>query len=228
MQFEHSVASIHRIKKNVHRCVIASSICERAFMDKVWQVYFERSANATARHCFYQGVKLIFQVMVYIWARPWENVSYAICEQQRRSSVWAFAQSNQSLCCSLPRQNDTSSSYIRNFKILCSWAGQFVSCLVGDSQRHIFHGVAHISLSLSLSLSLSSCTSVHLSVHLSLVSLVMSCFYAVYIYFHQFCFLSGCQSTISASACVRVRVCVLSNYIWLSICYFWTELLFIF
>ena len=31
--------------------------------------------------------------------------------------------------------------YIRNFKILaglCSWAVQFVSCLVGDSRRHIF------------------------------------------------------------------------------------------
>ena len=41
---------------------------------------------------------------------------------------------------SLPRQNDTSSLYIRNFKILiclCSWAGQFVSCLVGDSLRHM-------------------------------------------------------------------------------------------
>ena len=53
----------------------------------------------------------------------------------------ASAQSDQCLCCSLPRQNDTSSLYIRNFKILaglCSWAGRFVSFLVGDSQRHIF------------------------------------------------------------------------------------------
>ena len=36
---------------------------------------------------------------------------------------------------------DTSSLYIRNFKILaglCSWAGQSLSCLVGDSRRHIF------------------------------------------------------------------------------------------
>ena len=75
------------------------------------------------------------------WARPWENVSYAICEQQRHRSACASAQSDQRLCCSLPRQNDTSRLYIRNFKILaglCSWAGQFVSCLVGDSRRHIF------------------------------------------------------------------------------------------
>ena len=77
----------------------------------------------------------------YKWARPWENVSYAICEQKKRRSDCASAQSDQRLCCSLPRQNDTSSLYIRNFKILaglCSWAGQFVSCLVGDSQRYIF------------------------------------------------------------------------------------------
>ena len=34
-----------------------------------------------------------------IWAEPWENVSYVICEQQRRTSV----QSDQRLCCSLLR-----------------------------------------------------------------------------------------------------------------------------
>ena len=42
---------------------------------------------------------------------------------------------------SAANQNDTSSLYIRNFKILAglySWASQFVSCLVGDSRRHIF------------------------------------------------------------------------------------------
>ena len=70
-----------------------------------------------------------------------EKMSYAICEQQRRRSACASAQSDQRLCCSLARQNDTFSLYSRNFKILaslCSWAGQFVSYLVGDSQRHIF------------------------------------------------------------------------------------------
>ena len=53
----------------------------------------------------------------------------------RMRAVWSAP------CCLLPRQNDTSSLYIRNFKILAglsSWAGQFVSCLVGDSRRHIF------------------------------------------------------------------------------------------
>ena len=92
-----------------------------------------------SRYCRLWMILIIF--LRIKWARPWENVSYAICEQQRRRSACASAQSDQHLCCSLPRQNDTSSLYIRNFKILagyCSWAGQFVSCLVGDSRRHIF------------------------------------------------------------------------------------------
>ena len=37
------------------------------------------------------------------WARPWENVSYVICEQQRRRSACASAQSDQRLRCSLLR-----------------------------------------------------------------------------------------------------------------------------
>ena len=37
------------------------------------------------------------------WARSCKNVSYAICEQQRCRSACAFAQSDQHLCCSLPR-----------------------------------------------------------------------------------------------------------------------------
>ena len=44
----------------------------------------------------------------YTWARPWENVSYAICKQQRHRLACASTQSSQRLCCSLPRQNDTS------------------------------------------------------------------------------------------------------------------------
>ena len=37
------------------------------------------------------------------WATSCENVSYAICEQQRCRSACASAQSDQHLCCSLPR-----------------------------------------------------------------------------------------------------------------------------
>ena len=85
---------------------------------------------------------LSYQKSILVWQYlSWENVSYAICEQQRRRSAWASTQSDQRLCCSLLRQNDSSSLCFRNFKILaglCSWASQFVSCLVGDSRRHIF------------------------------------------------------------------------------------------
>ena len=38
-----------------------------------------------------------------IWARSCENVSYAICEQQRCRSACASAQSDQHLYCSLLR-----------------------------------------------------------------------------------------------------------------------------
>ena len=51
----------------------------------------------------------------------------AICEQQRRRSACASAQSDQHLCCSLPRQYNTSSFYIQNFRPPTSfyrWAGQ--------------------------------------------------------------------------------------------------------
>ena len=102
---------------------------------------FVKKNNAlyTTIKCWLLG-KVVLNVRKDNWARPWETVSYDICEQQRRRSTCASAQSDQHLCCSLPRQNDTSSLYIRNFKIpagLCSWTGQFVPCLV-------VHGVAHI------------------------------------------------------------------------------------
>ena len=62
---------------------------------------------------------------------------YAMCEQQRRRSVCASTQSNQRLCCSLPRQYHISSFYIRNFKPLASFggcAGRFESYLVENPE----------------------------------------------------------------------------------------------
>ena len=85
--------------------------------------------------------RLIRTKRTNIWARPWENVTYAVCEQQRRRSDCASALSDQHLCCSLLRQYDISRFYSPNFKNLasfCGCAGQFVSGLVGDSRRHIF------------------------------------------------------------------------------------------
>ena len=80
-----------------------------------------------------------------IWAAPWENVSYVICEPQRRRSACAFAQSDQRLCFSLLRQYNISRFYSRNFKTLasfCGCAGRFVSGLVGNSRRYVLscHG----------------------------------------------------------------------------------------
>ena len=74
------------------------------------------------------------------WAGPWENGSYVICEQQRRRSACASAQSDQHLYCSLLRQCNISRFYSWNFKTLasfCRCAGRFVSGLVGNSRRHV-------------------------------------------------------------------------------------------
>ena len=74
---------------------------------------------------------------------------YAICEQQRHRSACASAQSDQSLCCSLPRQYDTSSFYIKNFKPLpsfCGCAGWFVSYMVGNPEDRFSRDEAYCVL----------------------------------------------------------------------------------
>ena len=63
-----------------------------------------------------------------------EKTCFALCEQQRRRSACASAQSDQHLCCSLPGQY-MYNIYIQNFKPLasfCDWAGQFESYLVAN------------------------------------------------------------------------------------------------
>ena len=58
---------------------------------------------------------------------------FAICEQQRRRSACASAQSDQHLCYSLPRSYNTSFFSVRNFKplaSLCGSAGRFESYMV--------------------------------------------------------------------------------------------------
>ena len=47
----------------------------------------------------------------------------AICEQQSRRLACASVQSDQRLCCSLPRLYNISSFYIQNFKPLASFCG---------------------------------------------------------------------------------------------------------
>ena len=50
-------------------------------------------------------------------------MSYVICEQQRRRSACASAQSEQRLYCSLLRYYNISRFYSRNFKTLASFCG---------------------------------------------------------------------------------------------------------
>ena len=72
----------------------------------------------------------------------------AICEQQSCRSACASAQSDQHLCCSLPRYCNRSSFYMRNLKpppSFCSCAGRFVSYLVGNPEDRFSHDEAHLS-----------------------------------------------------------------------------------
>ena len=57
----------------------------------------------------------------YIWAARKNDGPYHMSQDMRKCVLCHMrtsAQSDQRLCCSLPRQNGTSSLYIRNFKIL--------------------------------------------------------------------------------------------------------------
>ena len=75
-----------------------------------------------------------------------KKTCFDICKQQRRRSACASAQSDQHLCCSLPRKYNTSSFYIRNFKPLpsfCGWAGRFESYLVADPENRFSRDEAH-------------------------------------------------------------------------------------
>ena len=74
---------------------------------------------------------------------------FALCEQQRRKSACASAQSDQHLCCSLPRQYNISSFFIRNFKPLasfCGCAGRFESYLVENPEDRFSNDEAHLGI----------------------------------------------------------------------------------
>ena len=70
---------------------------------------------------------------------------YALCKHQSCRSACASEQSDQHLCCLLPRQYIISSFHIRNFKPLASfynWAGWFEPYLVANPEDKVFswHG----------------------------------------------------------------------------------------
>ena len=89
---------------------------------------------------------------------------YATCKQQRRRSAQASMQSDQHLCCSLPRSYNISSFYIRNFKPLptfCGCAGRFESTLVANPEDRFSRDEAHILLTFFIvSGSCRACTTV--------------------------------------------------------------------
>ena len=90
---------------------------ENSCAKRYWRQYFYYPMLISIRNwskycnCYYGVVcsTIIFLLLFFFWkymnwAGPWENVSYVICEQQRRRSDCASsAQSDQRLCCSLLR-----------------------------------------------------------------------------------------------------------------------------
>ena len=102
---------------------------------------------------------------------------FATCEQQ--SHRWDCA--DQHLCCLLPRQYNTYTCFIQNFKPLarlCSWAGRFESFLVGNPEDRFSHDVAHLYLTI---LSIAKANDVMLSFLLPLPSCSASfCFSSVF------------------------------------------------
>ena len=70
-----------------------------------------------------------------------------LCEQQRCRSACASAQSDQHLCCSLPKKYNICSFYICNFTNLgffCSWTGWFELYLSQTPQNRFSRDEAHI------------------------------------------------------------------------------------
>ena len=82
-----------------------------------------------------------------IWAGPWENVAYVICEQQRRRSACASAQSDQCLCCSLPRcvMSLVSVTKISNFMLASVPEQAGLSLTYSETPEDMFsHDEAHL------------------------------------------------------------------------------------
>ena len=78
-----------------------------------------------------------------IWATSWENLPYAICEQQRGRSTCAHVQSDKRLFCSLHIKYDICTykcytQHVKTLASLCSWAGRFEFYLFANLQRQVF------------------------------------------------------------------------------------------
>ena len=91
----------------------------------------------------FQNVDVTREKMSHVMRKP----VYAICEQQRRRSACASAQSDQGLSYSLPRQYNASSFYIQNFKPLASFygcTGRFEPYLVANPENRFSLDIAQI------------------------------------------------------------------------------------
>ena len=122
-----------------------------------WEIYtvfhepkmYEHKQISMYLIIFLVSFRLYLQVQqgVFNMSHVMRKSVYAICQQQRRRSACASAQSDQRICYSLLRQYNTSSFYSRNFNTLASlisWAGRFESYLVANPEDRVSCDEAHI------------------------------------------------------------------------------------
>ena len=98
-------------------------------------------------HLLGKSCPLGFPFVSFYMSHIMRTPVYAICDQQRRRSACASAQSDQRLCWSLPRYYNSSSFYSQNFKPLPSFygcAGWFESYLVANPEDRFSHDEAHL------------------------------------------------------------------------------------
>ena len=70
---------------------------------------------------YFNRIELVLWKLSHVMRKP----VYAICKQQRHRSACAFAQSDQHLCFSLPRQYNFFMWNFMTLASLCSWADRF-------------------------------------------------------------------------------------------------------
>ena len=88
---------------------------------QVWENWSTGTQECVHTPMYSKLYSLISFMKVTIMGHIMRKPVYAICEQQRCRSACASRQSDQHLCCSLPRWYNISIFYIRNFKSLPSF-----------------------------------------------------------------------------------------------------------
>ena len=114
--------------------------------------------------------------------------AYAICDQQRYRSACASVQSDQHLCCSLPREYNISSFYICNFMTLSSflsWADRFESYLVKNLEDRFSRDEAQMGVFQNFTL----CSQMNCEQHVTICPHLWVCKMLKRLFF---LYLSGC------------------------------------